>query len=231
MTNTQHAWTARDLAESVTVDFGGDGTRLILRIARLVAQGRPVTQNRVDQVIADLGIPADQADGYLRAYTERDDNGDIIGSAPGITLRETPHKFTTDTAQMWAWCAGDTLVLPRVLNQTVRVESTAPVTHDVVRLTVTPSGVTDVEPADAVMSWAGLVIDPDAGKIVGLNTDPAGVKSVREIWTSFCHRIFFFPTRAQAVRWAEGKDDIAVVAFHESADFAGQIAEGLLAHE
>jgi hypothetical protein len=47
-------------------------------------------------------------------------------------------------------------------------------------MTVTPSGVEDVDPPTAVISL--VVVDPDE----------ADVRSAEAIWGTFCHYIYFF---------------------------------------
>ncbi|GGK28504.1 hypothetical protein GCM10011583_70590 [Streptomyces camponoticapitis] len=112
--------------------------------------------------------------------TEYDDAGRVIGS--GLTQRPTPHHFTIDGVQLYTWCALDTLVFPAVLGRTAHVESPCHTTRTPVCLTVTPTGVTDLNPADAVVS----IITPD---------DMTSVRS------AFCNHVHFFAHPEAAQNW------------------------------
>jgi hypothetical protein len=103
------------------------------------------------------------------------------------------------------------------LDQTGRVESTSPVSSATVRLTVGPAGVTDPSPADAVISLPVV----DAGQ-----TDTS---SVEAIWRTFCHRSYFFPSRAEAGEWADGQDSVEIASLDEGCVLAREVAEAFTA--
>ena len=48
------------------------------------------------------------------------------------------------TIAPYAWCAWDTLFLPARLGQAARVTSACPVTGELITLTVTPEGLTEI---------------------------------------------------------------------------------------
>ena len=164
------------------LDPGPDLSRLLIRLMRELAQGRPVPRVRVDQIIGDLGIAREGAYRFLREVAERDADGNVVGIM-GLSLNDTPHRFYVNGAQMSAWCAEDTLFLPAVLDQTATVESKSPVSGERIRLTVSPQGVQEVDPAGAVVSI--VIVDPD---------NP-NMGSVEAIWGAYCHYTFFFASR------------------------------------
>jgi alkylmercury lyase len=140
------------------LDYGPDLSRLLVRLMRELAQGHPVPKERVDRIVADLGSDPEEAHKLLREVTERDADNNVVGIM-GLSLNDTPHRFYVNGARMSAWCAEDTLFLPAVLDQTATVESKSPVTRGKVRLTVSPQGVEEVDPAGAVVSI--VIVDPD----------------------------------------------------------------------
>jgi len=85
-----------------------------------------------------------------RAGADFDADGSLIGSA--LTLRPTPHKLTVNGRQMFAWCALDTMFIPGLVGKSVEVESACPATGEFIRLTVSPTGIEAVDPAEAVMT-------------------------------------------------------------------------------
>jgi alkylmercury lyase len=123
----------------------------------------------------------------------------------GLSLNEDwAHRLHVNRALMRAWCAWDTLFIPLLLDQEATVESASPLSKEVVRVTVSPDGIKQVNPSGAVVSV--VVLDPDNGQ----------VKSVQEAWSQFCHQVYFFASREEAERWAEGKDDIEILTVDEA---------------
>jgi alkylmercury lyase len=206
--------------------YGPDASRL----ARLVAQGRPVPEAQVAALFDELGIDRATAAERLPALAERDQRGEVIGAVPGVTVRPTPHRFTTDAAQVWTWCAPDTLVLPVMLGQEARVASQSPGSKEIVRFTVTPDGVSDVEPEGAVVSFPALV-GGRGGDELHLAVDVAKVTAVEQIWQAFCHHAHAFASLQEAREWFAGRDDVEFIPLREAFAVVRGIADGLLAHE
>jgi alkylmercury lyase len=193
-----------------------DPARLILRALRLMAKGRPISGDDVDRAIADL----DQARAreLLDAWCERNADGDIVGL--GLTFNPTQHQVTIDGTDLWAWCAMDTLIFAVALKRPVAVASTAPGSGVTVHLRVTPDGVREATPADAVVTWPVVSADED---ITSKDTDG--------IWATFCHHSFFFGSRAEAEQWAAGRDDIQILSLDGGFEIAREEAGALLRHD
>ncbi len=79
-----------------------------------------------------------------------DERGSIVGAA--LTARPTTHRVEVSGKTLYAWCALDTLFIPGLLGEKAEVESSCPVSGEAVRVTVTPDGVVDFSPAEAVVS-------------------------------------------------------------------------------
>lgn len=199
------------------LDYGPDLSRLLVRLMRELAQGRPVPKERVDQIIADTGIDRDSAYRFLGEVAERDAEGNVVGIM-GLSLNDTPHRFYVEGARMSTWCAADALFLPAVLDRTATVESDSPVSGEKVRLTVSQRGVEEVDPAGAVVSIP--IVDPDA----------ADMSSVEAIWGTFCHHIFFFASREEAVQWAVSRDDIEILSVDEAFELGRQVSSRFLSY-
>lgn len=185
------------------LEFEPEHLRLLLWAARQVAQGRPLSPERVKQRIAELGIAPDKVDQTLRELTEQDAQGQIIG-ALGLSLSsDHPHRVSVAGVSLAAWCALDTLFLPALLQQTVSIESPSPLTHTIVRLRVSPTRVEEISPASAVVSSA--LVDPRREKLT----------SVEAVLSAVCRHVHFFATRAEAKQWANGREDIAILTVDE----------------
>ncbi|HLG90356.1 MAG TPA: organomercurial lyase [Alphaproteobacteria bacterium] len=123
----------------------------------------------------------------IKCFTYPDPQGRVLGFG-GLATAPMHHRFEVNGRALWTWCAWDSLFIPEVLGRPARVTSPDPETRELVRLTVTPSGIESVEPGDAVISF----IRPDA---------EAFGTSAANIMASFCHYIFFFTSRTSGERW------------------------------
>jgi alkylmercury lyase len=186
----------------VLLGYGPDHLRLLLRVMRELAHGRPLTSEQVNRFIAELGIAPDAAHQFLREVTERDASDQIVG-AMGLSLQDHPHRLSVDGVSLSAWCAEDTLFLPALLGRTATIESPSPVSGRPIRLRVSPERVEEVSPAGAVVSL--VIVDPSREHMA----------SVEAVWGAFCDHIHFFSARGEAERWATGRDDIAILSVDE----------------
>ena len=218
MSNARATEMARKLANrGGLLDYGQHLSRLLLEVLRSLANGRPVTGERVDQIVADIGIARDEADQFLKQISERDADDSIVGIM-GLSLNDHPHRFNVNGTRMSTWCAEDTLFLPAMLKQTATIESESPLTKEKIRLTVSADEVEESSPAGAVVSI--VVIDPDK----------VDMSSAQAIWGTFCHRIFFFASREEGEQWAAGRDDIEILSLDEGFELGKQFWSKVLAY-
>lgn len=189
--------TAAELLEPLEATFpparSADDRWLASTLFRLLAKGDPIEDARLAgavgrpeaEVTASLGEPP------FESLLYRDDHQRIVGFA-GLAvgdLAKSPHRLRLDGPELSAWCAGDALFLPVVLDGEARVESRCPGTGERITLTVSPEGFRDLEPSGAVMSW--LLPDELAARA------EAGGDVIR----NFCHFIHFFVSEEAAQEW------------------------------
>lgn len=178
-TDTHHLDTG-ELVTALAAAIGTTSDWLWPVLLRRLSGGQPVP---VHDLVRAAGRSATEVRAGLDALsdTEYDEHGAVVGH--GITLRETPHRFTVDGVALHTWCALDTLIFPTVLDRPAQVVSPTPGTGELVRLSVDPTaGVTELHPDTAIVS----VLIPDAG---------VGVRS------AFCNQVHFFATPAAARGW------------------------------
>ena len=183
--------------------FEPDVSQLLIKVIRTVAEGHPVTDEYVSRIVAEIEIDEARAEEFLRAMTERDDDDNIIGI---VGLSQNPswaHRFNVNGHSLRTWCAWDTLYIPLLLNRTATVESESPASKETVRVTVSPDAVTETDPKEAVVSVVVLEPDPDR-------------TSVEEIWSQFCHQVYFFASREEGEQWTAGRDDIEILSVDEA---------------
>lgn len=157
-----------------------DMTAFFPSLVRLVAEGDPVPLARLAD---EAGGPEDRLAAWLHAQpgTDWDEQGRLLGF--GLTQRETRHRFVVDGRELFTFCAADTLLFPPILGRSARVSSTCPATGQRIRVEVTPTGVTAVEPATAVVSHVRL--RPGCG----------------DIRAETCDHGYFFASDAAAEQW------------------------------
>lgn len=199
------------------LDYGPDRSRLLVRVIRTLARGEPVSGEQVNRFIAELRVSPAEAQAFLMGVTERDHRDNIVG-AFGLSLNQTRHRFSVDGADMFTWCAEDTLFLPGLLGRTATVESPSPVSGEKVQLRVSPEKVEHSSPAGTVVSIA--IVDPDR----------ADMSSVAAIWTTFCHHIHLFGSLEEAKRWAAGRDDLDLISVEQGFQVGKILSNGLLSY-
>jgi alkylmercury lyase len=133
--------------------------RVMALLLQRLAHGVPIPSAEAASL---LGWPAHDLPDRLAALpfrVETDASGAIVSA--GLTLVPTAHRFELDGQVLYTWCALDTLIFPIVLERRARVTSTCATTGAPIQLVVGPDGVSDIEPADAVIS----LHVPEAGDI------------------------------------------------------------------
>ncbi|MEV8338863.1 organomercurial lyase MerB [Leucobacter sp. NPDC077196] len=180
---------------------------LWLPLLKLLALGDPVD---AADLAAATGRPVEDVRAALAAMTdaEYDGSGRIVGM--GLTQRPTRHRFEVDGEQLYTWCALDTLIFPTLLGTSARIDSAYDSASTPVRLRAGISGVTDVEPATAVVS----LINPD------------DISSVR---TSFCNQVHFFASPEEAEPWLKDHPGGTVIPVKDAYRLASDMAEKMLA--
>lgn len=162
--------------------FDRAGQRMAVTLYRLLGEGAPVPIGRLAAV---LGISEDAVRATLDRYPVfYDDEGAIIGFG-GLTVVEMPpHRLNVGGRTLYAWCAWDALFIPAILGTVAQVESVCPVTRAPVSMVVGPTGVRDITPATAAVSF----LTPDRS-------------FDRNVIVNFCHFVHFFRTAEAGTEW------------------------------
>ena len=197
-----------DLARGARTGEGVDRAAPLFRtVLRLLVRGEPVT---VAAVAAAAGRDERDVAEAIDAFqpVERDESGRIVGM--GLTLNPTPHRFRVDGRDLYTWCALDTLVFPNLLGVRADVESPCHKSGTPVRVTVTPDGVTAVEPGSAVVSVVPIERSPN-------------------IRTAFCDHVHFFRSAEDATTWLAEHEGGRILPVREAFALGRSFAAGLQA--
>jgi alkylmercury lyase len=164
-----------------------------------------------ERVASVLGLAREEALEMLRQRPslEWDEAGNIVGA--GLTLRPTPHRFKLQDRSLFTWCALDSLMFPGLVGQTVEVESPCASTGRPVRVTVTPEGVEQVEPPDAVVSVVAPEASPDVRRV-------------------FCDYVNFFHSAEAAARWLAEHPGATALPVAEAYQLGRRLTESVFRH-
>jgi alkylmercury lyase len=196
------------LTEGLCCDDDAQAT-LCTQLLRLLAEGQPVSPA---QLAATLQLSRAVVDQTLKQVpnVEFDDQGRII--AAGLSQVPTPHQFRANGHTLYTWCAIDTLMYPLVLQRTAQVASRCPVTGRMVRLTVTPDEVTDLDPADTLVT---VVIPEAAAARCDVRCDVRGV---------FCQHVHFLHGPAAGAIWRAAHPGTTLLSVAESLGLVRRLA-------
>ena len=103
--------------------------RLSLALYRLLSEGKPVTPA---ELVVATDLPASEIGARLDEWPGafRDEQGRVVGLWGLSVLEMPPHEVLLQGRKLWAWCAWDTLFLPRRLGATLDVRSRCPITGE-----------------------------------------------------------------------------------------------------
>lgn len=146
-----HHPTLETIAEHLTEQLRCEQEDLCRPIVQQVTRGKPVTPASLR---ASLQVSQDELEQRLARLppdVEFDRAGNIVGL--GVTLVPTSHHIQLGGRVLYTWCAFDTVLLPPQLDIEAQVQSTCPVTGQLITFVATPEGVIkDLSPASGVMS-------------------------------------------------------------------------------
>ncbi len=176
--------------------------RIALSTYRRLTRGIPASP---EAIARDAGIPVAQATAvlgdWIGVYTDAEKR---VIAFWGLSIPGMKHRFEVDSVRLHTWCAWDAIFLPELLDKTARVESVCAQSGQLVRLTVSPSGVESAEPAAAFISF--LLPDPSR---FGSN-----------IINRFCHYVNFFRSRADGEEWIAKTPGTFLLTLDEAVELA-----------
>lgn len=165
---------------------------------RLLAKGRPVSPAQ----IAEAGnLPLARVETALRDLGDVEWTPDGHVEGMGLTPRETPHRIRIGKADLYAWCAMDTLLFAAILDRRVEIESPDGATGERLRIVADGRQILAADPPSIVVSW---FVDPSA----------EGVRAAA------CQYGHFFASRESAASWLTKYPQGGVLSLDEAMDGA-----------
>jgi len=177
--------------------------RVTIKTMQALARGKPVSPGQLAEI---WEIPLEHVRAILKQSVAKgqaqiDDQGNLVGGV--LSLIPTPHRISIDGTQLYAWCAYDAIYAPGVLGKPVRIVSQDSVTGETIRLSITPAGVSKVQPEDTVVT----VVSTDTDLVGG----PEGPR---------CSQMLFFGSRESAEKWAKNRPDVSILTVEEVFEIA-----------
>jgi alkylmercury lyase len=152
----------------------------------------------------------------LNPFVYTDEQGRVVGFL-GLAARPMHHRFALSSRALWTWCAGDSLFLPELLDETAEVESRDPEGGELIRLTISPARVEAVDPEGVVVSM--------------MRPDTPDFTSAARIMATACHFIFFFGSWAAGERWVARHPGTWLLSLNEAFEFGKRFNARLFATE
>lgn len=165
-----------ELAQTMIAVLDGWSDKWIgwIKLQKLLLEGKPLSPAHI---AAYLQLTQHEVVDLIEG-AELDKDGNIVGF--GLSLVPTPHTYRIDDRQFYVWCAADAITFPLLHKSAAVIESPDPISGEKIRLTSTPEGVRDVNPATTVVSWVPGTDSPD------------------HIRSKFCDLTHFFASAATA---------------------------------
>ena len=168
-------------------------------VHRLVSLGKPVEPAAVAEAV---GIDVEHVEARLASWpgVYRDSAGRVTGFwGLAIARLDPEYRLSADGQTTYAWCALDTLFIPGVIDKSVRVEASDPISGQSISILVDRHGASEISPSGTVMS----VVVPDG---------PFGY----DVIESFCHRVLFFASEETGARWIAEHPDTTLLSVAEA---------------
>lgn len=169
---------------------------LIPASIRLLAAGEPVSPA---QIADAAGVSVDQAEAALRAIDDIEWTADGRVEGFGLTRRPTPHRFRIGDAELYTWCAMDTLIFAAFVDRPVQIQSPDGATGEPLRLEADGQRIIAADPPSVVVSWF-------------FDAAATGFRA------SVCQFGHFFASRESAAEWAAKYPQGGVLTLDEAMD-------------
>ena len=187
---------ARNVADAFP-DLSATEQRIAVGLYRLLAEGEPVS---IDRVAQHLNVSTDLVREVLHSWPAVyfDEENKVVGFW-GLALQEMTHRFRVNGRQLYTWCAWDSLFIPELLGKTAEVQSTCPISGDAISLTVGPKRVENFSPGTAVVSFLSPSTSFDMNVIA-----------------SFCHYVLFFSSEESGNKWIANHENTFLLTLHDA---------------
>jgi alkylmercury lyase len=195
----------RELADSLCAVFPElDDEQRHLALATYMRLARGMAASLVE-IAEDAGIDTEKAQRILSDWIGvYSDEAKRVTGFWGLTIAKMKHGFEVEGAQLYTWCAWDTLFLPELLGKSARVDSICVASGEPVRLRISPKRVESVDPGSVCISF----LTPDSSRFQ------------QDIVQNFCHYIHFFRSRKDGEAWIAKTPGTFILSLDEATELA-----------
>lgn len=189
--HTLKKYDVRELADTVkTFSEGNEAAAIFLvKAQQLLLDGRPVSP---EQIATSLQMSRDEVTATLRYMGAAfDEDGNLVGL--GLSVVPTKHSYKINGRQLYVWCAADAITFPIFHKAAAVIESPDPISGELIRLTSSPEGASDIEPSTAVVTWM------------------PGTESYEKIRANICNFTNFFASVKTASQYVSKHPELIIV--------------------
>lgn len=175
--------------------------RIWISLVRALAEGQPVPPASVadDARVSEAAVHELLNERLGEGCRWYDEQGRVTAFG-GLAIRPvTKHQMIVEGRTLRAWCALDTLFLPRMLGKPAEVRSVCPITHRPITLRVTPDRLEHVDPPDAVVSF--------------IRCDRKRIEE--NAFLNFCSWVHFFASEEAGEQWQVQHPDSTLLTLEE----------------
>jgi len=172
--------------------------RVTVKTMQSLAKGNPISPAQLADIwempLEQVRAILDQAE--TNGQVEIDAQGNLVGAV--LSLNPTHHQVLMGNKLLYAWCAYDAIYASGVVGKPAQIVSKDPVTGEMIRVSMTPTGVETVQPENAVVSVVSTGAD--------MGTGPE---------SSRCTQMHFFGSRESAEQWKQNLVGIYIFTVEE----------------
>jgi alkylmercury lyase len=205
----------RALAKSAMGSCGPltrETSELVRGAQRALLAGEPVSMERLGRLTRLTPPEITAALHEIPGLARFDGWGRLVGLL-GVSVQPSPHRLTAGGTAAYAWCAWDTLFIPRVIGADIEAASHCPVTGTPVDVRVGSGGVSAASPGEVMVSF--LVTHRPAGD--------CGLGGV------CCSHMHFLSNTDAARRWLSSQPAGLVLTLEEAWQVGRLFVDALLA--
>jgi hypothetical protein len=153
----------RQIYDAIPQDALEHDLRVTIKTIQALSRGNPVPPEQLAEI---WEMPIEHVSSILErasvnGQAQVDAQGNLIGGV--LSLVPTTNRIAFDGDELYAWCAYDAIYAPGVVGKTANIVSEDPLTREPIKVTISPSGVQNVQPAGAVVSVVNANTDFRAG--------------------------------------------------------------------
>lgn len=140
-----------DVVDALAARWDDEPTHILVHAFPMLAEGVPVPIRRLAE---RAGVDERTAVKAVRTSKAETDDQSNITSLFGIGFSPTVHRVVAPAAALYTCCGLVAQTVARLAQVRIQIRSADPVSGTIIKLDVSPSGLRDIDPGNAVCTFA-----------------------------------------------------------------------------